>query len=231
MKNALIYIIMAGLLISLIGWHASAQERIVIDGKKEDWKGIEPMVTDLKDAGNERANLDIKTIYATLDKKNLYLMIETYETPSRKSGYSFAFDVNDDSVAEYYAEFGSQNMYFHGGEEQNAGKAEPIIYDFRRLRIFRLKYFVGEVVEARVPLDYLGNPANVSICAQTNIWNLYNEGYNLTRIYIDSACCGKIDNGLTTKQQSGEKKTGIGAIAIIVGFLLAIGYLKRKKNN
>ncbi|GAI28600.1 unnamed protein product, partial [marine sediment metagenome] len=52
---------------------------IVIDGKKDDWSGIEPIATDGRDGINSRR--DIKAVYKEVDDYWVYYMIETYGSP------------------------------------------------------------------------------------------------------------------------------------------------------
>ena len=135
--------------------------------------------------------------------------------------------MNDDGISEHSVAFGSMHLFKHG--EGIYGPGESMIVNLRKLKITKVKYAIDRVFEARIPLSYLDNPSTISIGCKTNVWCFYCYRYNPTSIYIDSSCCGKTEITSKGKIESREKEAGIEVVAVAIGLLMPIGYLKKKK--
>jgi hypothetical protein len=107
MKKVWLYLIFVSLLISLVDWHATAQQGIVIDGKMDDWQGIPPILEDIQgDVRNakDKRGVDLRALYAVMDDKYLYFIIQTYDDFTQESLRNFfiGLDYNGDGNDEWH---------------------------------------------------------------------------------------------------------------------------------
>jgi hypothetical protein len=146
---------------------------IMIDGNDGEWEGLNPIYFNPSQTfpwfnliwlGKKEVNdmRNLKSVYAVNDSENLYLMLEFYE-PS-KPLVRF-FNISIDTSGEWT---------HREGEEYN------IMLPYPRTEIFTVKYegdrweirdkllgdvgvAYGNVVEVKVPLEYIGHPERINL--------------------------------------------------------------------
>ena len=137
---------------------------IVIDGYWDDWKqlDIKPSIVDPQgDNIGSASGTDIKSVYAAMDEKYLYLMFELYDKISDQVmvQYCFAIDVNGDGKWDYQPGFEANGYAWiwnlTGGRDYSdprnvspLGEAEAAALD---------------VVEFKMPLNAINSPSKMRL--------------------------------------------------------------------
>lgn len=219
MRKVWLYFIFVSLLISLVDWHAIAQQGIVIDGKNDDWQGISPIIADPKDdviSSRGNSSTDFKAIYAISDDEFLYIMFETYGRPNPMVGYLASFDLNNDGNAEY--SMGCSDRF------QTWAHPDLINNPDKEINLLNAKYAIDDVVEFKMPLSTLGNPETIGFRAWINIWDPLEYG--------DIACCGQIETIFKVRRQEANSAFNDAKVAFDAkGFQKARDLFIQAKNK
>jgi hypothetical protein len=125
---------------------AESVEEIVgfkMDGDPSDWEEIQPLATDPKgDATGDCG--DLKSLYAVMDDRYLYLMIEMYDRlpPDVSIDIDMNFDQMDDCIIRLWFD---KNVFFLLNRKVGQDRAlEPAFSD--------------DVIEVKLPLEYMEKP-------------------------------------------------------------------------
>jgi LmbE family N-acetylglucosaminyl deacetylase len=137
------------------------ESNIVIDGKKEDWQNIKPLIfSPLKDnpARYIISSLDLKKVYVANSSKNLFLRIDVRKKPSSKANYqvfiySFKRNMINKSPLKVII-IPPQRIKVYGG------KKEGIIF----------KSF--KVIELKIPLKNLDFPKEIYMGVFSNFYKV-----------------------------------------------------------
>jgi hypothetical protein len=133
---------------------SAEDSKIAVDGSFEDWAGIDPLIID-KPETNKKLTFDIESVYAFSDAKYLNIAVKAgnlIDKPQFNSINILIADPDNKNVnykvslrpnEGHYAIFKNEN-----GKNTDSTHTEIVSAD---------------IVEAQIPLEYLGNPANMSI--------------------------------------------------------------------
>ncbi|MDO8689307.1 MAG: right-handed parallel beta-helix repeat-containing protein [Dehalococcoidia bacterium] len=132
------------------------RERITLDGVKDDWQGVSPLLQDPPgDAANGRA--DIKALYGFTDGGYLYLMLDFYELAGYDH-FKIQVDTNGDGQEEY-----DVDGFFPGQPGRSVlihdlGTGESkYVQEYIDFRGNEVGSNVNQVFELRFPLRFLQN--------------------------------------------------------------------------
>ena len=139
-----------------------SNERITLDGLKDDWQGFTPLLQDPPgDATGQKA--DIKAIYGFADENSLYLMLDFYELTDYSHLY-IEVDVNNDGCKEY-----DVGGFFPGQPERSVFLRDYITGESRFIQYLidyhgtELASNAKEVLELRVPLWLFQNKTDIYV--------------------------------------------------------------------
>lgn len=123
------------------------KEGIIVDGKRDDWHGLSPLITDPQ--GDSEDRVDIKALYGFTDNRFLYLMAEFYELADFWD-IIVSLDFNNDRQPDYRLGFSRDRTFDAVGLwDVRAGEEIP--------RQRRGLCHIDEAAEMRIPLSYIGN--------------------------------------------------------------------------
>jgi hypothetical protein len=165
MRKVWLYLIFASILISLVDWHAVAQQGIFIDGKKDDWKGIPPLIED------ENSNLpadDVKAVYAVRDGDNMYVMMEFWGKLSNADYQYYFVQIDLKGDEEIYWEI---DLWRGGGNTLMDLTQKPGDWQTAKNlgRQQSISIAANNVVEAKIPLSLIHKPKKFFIKA--GVWS------------------------------------------------------------
>ncbi|MFW5857467.1 MAG: hypothetical protein ACOCX4_06280 [Planctomycetota bacterium] len=153
------------------GVRVIASERVmVVDGRKDDWDGIEPLVVDRAGDLPKRMGGDLAGFYAQVVGDRLYLRVDTHDAPaaSARHAYCIGVDVDVQSFTDDPADWDYELGF--------SGQIPSWIWDLRgqkdyastsSSRLVGAEFAVGEVVEMSVPLAAFNTPPVFSLRAKT----------------------------------------------------------------
>jgi len=130
---------------------------LVVDGKREDWAGEEPVLSEKGGDSAAGEALDLRALYSAADDNYLYILLEAGEQPEGKWGLDFFMDLNTNNACGY-----SERSIKIWSDEPGAftvgsvdGCADSKAQTYPALFIW------GDALEVRIPLAYLNNPDEI----------------------------------------------------------------------
>lgn len=128
--------------------------KIAVDGSFEDWAGIAPLIAD-KPETNKKLSFDIKSVYAFRDAKYLNIAVKAgnlIEKPQFNSINILIADPDNKNV-NYKVSLRPNEGHYAIFKNENGKNTDST----------HIEIVSADIVEAQIPLEYLGNPANMSI--------------------------------------------------------------------
>lgn len=132
--------------------------KIAVDGSFEDWAGITPLIID-KAETNKKLTFDIKSVYAFSDAKYLNIAVKAVNLAEKPEFNSISIlMVNPDNKEVNYKISLRPNERHYAIFKNENGKNTDSLHT---------EIVSADIVEAQIPLEYLGNPAKMSIHVQS----------------------------------------------------------------
>jgi hypothetical protein len=134
---------------------------ITIDGKADDWVGYSPVLTN--PASNSPIGMDLTELYTDQDENYLYIMLNGGKRPSLDWAVNFLLDSKTggeqcgtaDSIINLYSE--NHDSFIFNETLNGCNPAD------NNNQSFTAQYVWGDVLEARIPLIFLGDYTSVTI--------------------------------------------------------------------
>ncbi len=130
---------------------------ISIDGEGADWQSYTPAITDPQGDTTGGPHTDMKAVFAELGPNYAYLMVEAYDPPLHSEAIiAFGFDLvyGDGSVRWLGGNISSEESLVAWMDDDGDGIMEQI-------PLTEVQVAWGNVMELRLPLWQLGDPAQV----------------------------------------------------------------------
>ncbi|MFP4176350.1 MAG: hypothetical protein ACLFT2_03915 [Candidatus Brocadiia bacterium] len=173
---------------------------IMIDGLRNDWGGIEPVITDEKgDNAEGGPESDLVALYIAVKGDRMFVRFETAEPPRKGDQYGVAFDLN----AVAYGD-SSENWDYQIGVQKGT---PPWIWDLRGEKEYEttrssplhgVDFAQKECVEFSFPLSAIDEPCNVSVRAFINYQNQDSPTDMTPRKVLVEWCEAPAEGGETT---------------------------------
>jgi hypothetical protein len=126
-----------------------------MDGSDADWKGIREIVTDV--SGDAKAEgTDVLGVFGVMDNEYLYLMMRISGRINKEG--AFVFDIDNDGKNEYAVRLHNDytRLWLRPRDETISES---------------LEYGWGDIIEVKVPLRLMQNPATIKVRALSIISN------------------------------------------------------------